>query len=78
MKPITKKQKQVFDFINKYISQNGLPPTIEEICRELKLKAVSTVHEHIKTLTQKGYLSKADNSARTRNRNGMRLRRILL
>ena len=65
MANITKKQKQVFDFINSYIFENGLSPTIEEIRRELKLKAVSTIHEHINTLKEKGYLSKSDNSARS-------------
>ena len=65
MANITKKQKQVFDFINGYISENGISPTIEEIRRELKLKAISTIHEHINTLKEKGYLSKSDNSARS-------------
>jgi DNA (cytosine-5)-methyltransferase 1 len=54
---ITKKQKQVFDFISSYKTENGIPPTIEEIRKRLKLKAVSTIHEHVKTLREKGYLS---------------------
>ena len=65
MKPITKKQKQVFDFINTYIAENGISPTIEEIRKKLKLKAVSTIHEHIDSLKEKGYLSKSINSARS-------------
>ncbi|MEK9154679.1 MAG: transcriptional repressor LexA, partial [Patescibacteria group bacterium] len=64
MKPITKKQKQVFDFINTYRLENGISPTIEELRKKLKLKAVSTVHEHINALKDKGYLAKAENSAR--------------
>lgn len=64
MATLTKKQKQVFDFINTYISENGISPTIDETRRKLKLKAVSTVHEHINSLRAKGYLSKSDNSAR--------------
>lgn len=63
---ITKKQKLVFDFINSYISKNGISPTIEEIRKKLKLKAVSTIHEHINSLKEKGYLSKSENySARS-------------
>lgn len=54
---ITKKQKQVFDFISSYKTENGIPPTIEEIRKKLKLKAISTIHEHVKTLREKGYLS---------------------
>jgi len=65
MSKLTKKQKQVFDFINTYISENGISPTIEEIRKELKLKAVSTIHEHINSLKEKGYLSKSENSARS-------------
>ncbi len=65
MKTITKKQKEVFDFINTYIAENGISPTIEEIRKKLKLKAVSTVHEHINSLKEKGYLSKSENSVRS-------------
>ena len=64
IKTITKKQKQVFDFINDYIFHNGISPTIEEIRKKLKLKAVSTIHEHVNTLKEKGYLLKDNHSAR--------------
>jgi len=64
MQNLTKKQKQVFDFISTYIAENGISPTIEEIRKKLKLKAVSTIHEHISSLEEKGYLSKSENSAR--------------
>lgn len=65
MSNLTKKQKQVFDFINTYLAENGISPTIEEIRKKLKLKAVSTIHEHINSLKAKGYLSKSENSARS-------------
>jgi len=64
MQTLTKRQKQVFDFINTYKEENGIFPTIEELRKKLKLKAVSTVHEHINTLKEKGYLLKNKNSAR--------------
>jgi len=65
MQTLTKKQKQVYDLINIYTSENGISPTIEEIKKGLKLKAVSTIHEHIKTLKRKGYLLKSSNSIRS-------------
>ena len=65
MPSLTKKQKQVFDFINTYITENGISPTIEEIRKKLKLKAISTIHEHINSLKEKGYLSGSENSARS-------------
>ena len=64
-KPLTKKQKQVLDFVKDYISENGISPTIEEIRKKLKLRAVSTIHEHLNTLKTKGYLLKDENSARS-------------
>jgi DNA (cytosine-5)-methyltransferase 1 len=64
MSNLTKKQKQVFDFIHTYIEENGMSPTIEEIRKKLRLKAVSTIHEHINSLMEKGYLSKSENSVR--------------
>lgn len=64
MSNLTKKQKQVFDFITTYIEENGISPTMDEIRKKLKLKAISTVHGHITSLKRKGYLSKSDNLIR--------------
>ena len=58
MSPLTKKQKQVLDFVQSYINKNGYSPTLEEIRKHFKLSALSTVHQHIETLVQKGYLDK--------------------
>lgn len=57
MQVLTKKQKEVLDFVEIYLSENGIPPTLEQIRKKMKLKAVSTVHQHIMTLKGKGYLS---------------------
>ncbi|HOX29777.1 MAG TPA: transcriptional repressor LexA [Candidatus Paceibacterota bacterium] len=62
--PITKRQKEVLDFIKKFIKKKKYPPTLEEICVGLKLSAVSTVHQHIEALAEKGYLKKVGNNAR--------------
>lgn len=64
MRPITKKQKQVLDFIKSFIKTNSFPPTLEEIGAGLKLSAVSTVHQHVNALVEKGYLEKRENFAR--------------
>lgn len=61
---LTKKQKNVLDYINQYVLENGISPTIDEIRKGLKLKAISTVHEHVKTLLKNGYLTKNKNSSR--------------
>lgn len=61
---ITPKQKKVLDFITAYTQKNGYAPSLEEISASLGLKAISTVHEHIKTLEEKGFLRKEDNRPR--------------
>ncbi len=65
MQNLTKKQKQILDFINEYINKNNISPTIEEIKKKFKLKAVSTVHEHLSALKNKGYIKKENNIPRS-------------
>lgn len=65
MPTLTKKQKDVYDFVSSYISENGISPTMEEIRKKLKLKAISTVHGHVTSLKEKGYLSQNETGART-------------
>lgn len=62
--PITKRQKQVFDFIKNFIDDKDYSPTLTEIKKKLRLSAVSTVHQHINALIEKGYIKKFDNLAR--------------
>ena len=60
---LTKKQKELSDYIKRYIDKNGYSPTIEEMARHFK-KAVGTIHEHLETLREKGVLEKLDNQPR--------------
>lgn len=63
--PLTPKQKKVFDFINDYIKDKGYSPTLEEIASHFKLNSVSTIHQFIKVLEAKGYLSKEYRKSRS-------------
>lgn len=62
---LTPKQKQIIDFVNKYIEKKGYSPTQIEIKKYLKLSSVATVHEHLTTLEKKGYIRKDPGHART-------------
>jgi repressor LexA len=62
--PITKRQKEVLYFIKGFIRDKGYSPTLEEIRKKLRLSAVSTVHQHIDALIDKGYIKKFNNLAR--------------
>ena len=55
---LTKKQKEILDFIKEYIEENDYAPSLQEIGRKFKLSSLATVHQHIENLKQKGYLKK--------------------
>ena len=57
MKPLTKSQKKIYDFL-KDRSQYGIPPSVREICAATGLKSTSTVHAHLKALENLGYISR--------------------
>ena len=61
---LTKRQKQVLDYIRKYIKDKGYAPSLEEIKRHLRLTSVSTAHYHVQALKNMGYLRKGDNQPR--------------
>jgi len=64
MPNLTKRQKQILDYITKFIDKNEIAPTGEEIKKHFGLSALSTVHEHIEALVEKGFLEKHGSSAR--------------
>jgi len=64
MQTLTKRQKQILDFVGEYIKKNSISPTYEEIKRRFKLSALSTVHQHVEALINKDYLIKNENSSR--------------
>ena len=55
-KPLTTRQKSVYEFIESYILQKGYGPTVREIAEAVHLSSPSTVHVHLKTLEEKGYI----------------------
>lgn len=61
---VTKRQRQVLDFVNNYTAKNHYSPSLEEIKKHLGLSSVSTAHYHIRTLQDMGYLRKATNQPR--------------
>ena len=61
---ITKRQKEVLDFVTKYQKSKGYASSLEEICKKFKLASVSTAHFHISKLRDAGYLSKEENKPR--------------
>jgi len=61
---LTKRQKQVLDFIKTYKDKHDYAPSLEEIKKHLRLSSVSTAHYHVQTLQSSGYLRKDENQPR--------------
>jgi len=57
---LTKKQKEVLDFIKKFHAENKYPPSIRQICSAINLSSPATVHVHINHLVDKGYIKRSD------------------
>jgi len=62
---LTKRQKQVLDFIANFLDDNGYCPSYEEIARGLELASLATVHKHISVLEAKSYLKRRFNQSRS-------------
>ena len=57
MKPLNEKQQKVLMFL-KERAQDGVPPTVREICAAAGIKSTSTVHAYLKLLEDEGYISR--------------------
>jgi repressor LexA len=55
-KDLTKRQQEIFDFIKKYSSRHGYPPTVRDIGKAVGLTSSSTVHAHLSNLEKVGLL----------------------
>jgi len=55
---LTERQQAILEFIKEEIMFKGYPPTVREICDEVGLNSPSTVHSHLKTLEDKGYIKR--------------------
>lgn len=61
---LTKRQKQVLDFLAEFIAENHYSPSFEEIAKSMNLSSVATVHKHLQVLQEKGYLERMFNRSR--------------
>lgn len=63
---LTKRQKEVLDFISAYqVENDGISPSYEEIARGMGLASIATVHKHISALQTKNYLHRSHNQSRS-------------
>jgi repressor LexA len=62
---LTRRQREIYDFICEFIAERGYSPSLEEIGARFGLSSVATVHKHVSQLVAKGWLRKSWNRART-------------
>src|SRR6516225_2480228 len=62
---ITKRQRQVYDFISEFVQRNNYTPSYQEIGQGLGLSSLATVHKHITNLEKKGLLNRDYNRSRS-------------
>jgi len=65
MPELTKRQKQILDFITQFIQSYDYAPSYREIAEHFGLSSTATIHEHVKSLEDKGLLSSSHNVARS-------------
>jgi len=64
MENLTSRQGEVLDFINRFVEENGYPPSHEEIQSEVGLSSKSHVHFYLKALEKEGYIQRVPNIPR--------------
>ncbi len=62
---VTRRQKEVVDFISSFSERHGYSPSFEEIAQGLQLKSLATVHKHITNLQKKGLVQREHNRSRS-------------
>ena len=63
--PLTKRQKEILDYIDGFIAERGYAPSFEEIAESFGYSSLATVHEHLSNLERKGYIRKSYNESRS-------------
>ncbi len=63
--PLTKRQKEILDYIGEFIADQGYAPSFEEIAKSFGYASLATVHEHLSNLERKGYIRKSYNESRS-------------
>jgi repressor LexA len=63
--PLTKRQKEILDYIEGFIAERGYAPSFEEIAASFGYASLATVHEHLSNLERKGFIRKSYNESRS-------------
>jgi len=62
--PLTRRQREILDYLTEYIEHRGYAPSFEEIAERFRFQSLATVHEHLTNLERKGYIRRTPNESR--------------
>ncbi len=62
--PLTRRQREILDYIAGHIEAKGYAPSFEEIARQFSFHSLATVHEHLTNLERKGFIRRTHNESR--------------
>ena len=62
--PLTKRQREILDYLTRYTDEHGYAPSFEEIASQFQYSSLATVHEHLSNLERKGYIKRSYNESR--------------
>jgi repressor LexA len=62
---LTRRQKEILDFISDFIDHNGYSPSMEEIAEHFQFASLNAVFKHLEALSSRGYLHRDSNRARS-------------
>jgi repressor LexA len=65
VQPLTKRQREILDYLNEFIQQHGYAPSLEEVGKRFNLSSLATVHKHLTNLQEKGFIRRAWNRSRS-------------
>ena len=65
MQPLTRRQREILDYLKEFIDERGYAPSLEEIGRRFGLSSLATVHKHLMNLQEKGFIRRAWNRSRS-------------
>ncbi len=63
--PLTKRQREILDYLNEFIQQHGYAPSLEEIGQRFGLSSLATVHKHMTNLEAKNFIKRSWNRSRS-------------
>lgn len=62
---LTKRQREILDYLTRYIDEHGYAPSFEEIAETMGYGSLATVHEHLSNLERKGVIRRSFNESRS-------------